>query len=111
MNGTMIAAHEGQTVHNSLIDAIVAQEIRRQNDARLAEALAGKKEAEDEVELMKRAYREYWQGKIIDARDQYARNPDPGPAARAAAGIAGLVIYVAASGWARLMASLGMDRR
>jgi hypothetical protein len=84
MSANIIAAHEGQTVHNSLIDAIVAQEIRRQNDARLAEALAGKKEAEDEVQLMKRAYREYWQGKIIDARDQYARNPDPGPAARAA---------------------------
>ena len=74
MNG-LIASHEGQEIHSTLIDALVAQEIRRQNNEQLAAALAGKKEAEDEAELMRKAYREYWQEKIDDANEMYQWNP------------------------------------
>lgn len=78
---TMIAAHEGQQVHNSLIDALVAQEMRRQRNAQLEAALAEKKGAEDEAELMRRAYRAYWKDRIVDARIEYGRNPEPSRAA------------------------------
>lgn len=97
MNANMIAAHEGQQVHNSLIDALVAQEIRRQNDARVAEALAGKKQAEDDAQLMRRAYIEFWTERIMDAHELYSRNPEPGRAARALLGAVGLVVLAFAA--------------
>lgn len=81
MSTNIIAAHEGQQVHNSLIDALVAQEMRRQRSAQLEAALAGKKGAEDEAQLMRRAYRAYWKEKIVDARIEYGRNPEPSRAA------------------------------
>ena len=93
----MIVTYEGQAVHNSLIDAIVAQEIRRQKDARLAEALAAKKQAEDESELMRRAYQELWQEKIDDANEKYQWNPDHGSAYRLMAGAAALVVLAFAA--------------
>ena len=99
---SMIAAHEGQAVHNSLIDAIVAQEIRRQNNAELAEALAAGKRAKDESELMRRAYREYWQEKIDDANDMYEWNPAHGRAFRALAGAAGVVVLAFAALFERI---------
>ena len=111
MSGQIIAAHEGQEVHNSLIDALVAQEIRRQNDARVAEALAAKQRAEDEAALMRRAYSEYWTGKIDDSAALYSRNPRPGRLATAALVAWALVALVIATGWHMLMASLGMDGR
>lgn len=80
----LIAAHEGQEVHNNLIDALVAQEIRRQKDVQLAEALEAKKKAEDEAELMRRAYSEYWQGQIDDSDVLYSRNHKPGKVATVA---------------------------
>ena len=72
---TIIAAHEGQTVHNNLIDALVSPEIRRQNNEQLAAALAEGRRARDESTLMRRAYREYWQEKIDDANEMYQWNP------------------------------------
>lgn len=104
MNGQMIAAHEGQTVHNSMIDALVAQEIRRQNDARLAKALAARKRAEDQSELMRAAYLAYWQEKIDDAVALYSWNPAPGPAARLLLGLWALVWWIIGREYRRLSA-------
>ena len=104
----MIKAYEGQRVHNSLVDALVAQEIERQQSAQLAEALAAGKRAQDENALMRKAYNEYWRERIEDADALYSRNPRPGRIRRALAGAYGLVVYVIAEEWRRLMAALGM---
>ena len=98
----MIVTYEGQEVHSSLIDAIVAQEIRRQNNIELAEALAAKKQAEDKSELMRRAYQELWQEKIDDANEKYQWNPDHGSAYRLMAGAAALVVLAFAALFERI---------
>lgn len=97
MSTNLIAAHEGQEIHSSWIDAIVAQEIRRQNDARVAEAQAARKQAEDDAQLMRRAYSEFWNERIADANELYSRNPEPGRTARALLGAFGLVVLAFAA--------------
>lgn len=108
MSGQMIAAHEGQEIHSSWIDAIVAQEIQRQNDARVAEAQAARKAAEDDAQLMRRAYSKFWTERIADANVRYSHNPAHGRAAMVMAGVIGLVVLVIATGWRTLMRALGM---
>ncbi len=108
MSTNLIAAHEGQQVHNTLVDALVAQEIKRRQNAELARALAEKEKAENEARRMRKAYAAYWMGKIIDARDEYSENPELEKGWRALLGIYGLAVYVVASGWNRLMEALNM---
>lgn len=102
MSANIIAAHEGQSVHNSLIDAIVAQEIRRQNDARVAEAVAARRRAETESQLMRAAYTAHWREKIDDAAEMYEWNPSPCRAARALMGGVGLVVLAFAALFERI---------
>ena len=104
----MIKTYEGQQVHSSLIDALVSQEIRRQQNAQLAEVLAAGRRAQDENALMRRVYNEYWRERIEDAEALYNQNPSPGRIARALGGLYGLAIYLIAKEWRRLMAALGM---
>ena len=108
MSNQMIAAHEGQEIHSTLIDALVAQESKRQNDARLAEEQAARKRAQDDAQLMHRAYHDYWAERIDDAAALYSHNTAHGRAAMVMTGVIGLVVLVIATGWRTLMRSLGM---
>jgi hypothetical protein len=106
---SMIIAHDGQQVHSSLIDALVAQEIQRQT------AIAKEKQAEAlrmaraETDMLRRTSRRYWRAQIMAARECYGYNPDPSPLARACAGLWGLIVYAVAVQWRRLMAAMGME--
>lgn len=51
----MIKAYEGQTVHNAMIDAIVKQEIERQNNARVAALEAENARLRDELALRRQS--------------------------------------------------------
>ena len=100
----MIKAYEGQAVHNTLIDALVEQEVERRENVQLTEAQAAIREARAQRDLMERVYKAYWMDEIIDAQLLYGKNKKPGPVARA-----GLILlaYVAL-GYDRLTRALGM---
>ena len=100
----MIKAYEGQIVHNSMIDALVAQEIERRETSQLDEARAALAAAEKDRDLMRRVYNAYWLDEIVDARMAYGENRRPGPVARA--GLIALA-YVALA-WERLTRALGI---
>ena len=88
-------------MHNSLIDALVSQEIRRQRDADAAASAAARKAANRDGVMMRRAYRRYWRRKIAEARRMYGDNPHPSRVERAVLGVYGLVIVKAAGWWSR----------
>ncbi len=95
----MIRAYEGQSVHNSIIDALVAQEIKRQNAAREREHAEALRRASEPGVMMRPAYEAYWALLIWRARRKYGRNPRYSKAARLLMGLYGLVILEIAETW------------
>lgn len=103
----MIKAYDGQTVHNSMIDALVAQEIQRQraiDDRTRAAAVA---ELERSAAMLRITSRKHWRRLIRQARRDYADNPQPGRMARTLLGLWGLVCYGVALAYHRQDAVLG----
>lgn len=70
----MIKSYEGQTVHNAMIDAIVAQEMKRQTNERVAELEAEVERLTTELELRKAREGRIYTRFIEDARRDY---PEP----------------------------------
>lgn len=100
----MIKTYEGQQVHNSLIDALVEQEIGRRESMLLEEARAALTAAEKDRDLMQLVYNAYWLDEITDARLAYSENRQPGPVAR----VALIALAYIALGWERLTRALGI---
>lgn len=89
----MIAAYETQRVHSSLIDALVAQEIKRQNAAReAAEAEKRKRIAADRKRI-----------KRIRRLRYYGHNPRPPLPIRWLLGTYGLIVLAIAEGYGKLL--------
>lgn len=81
----MVKAHDGQIVHNTLIDALVSQEIQRMNEARAKEDAQHEKEiaqriAELETRLYfaKRSNRRLVTNQLEEARRNYKPPKKPG---------------------------------
>lgn len=106
---SVIIAHDGQQVHSTLIDALVAQEIQRQTAIADRERAEAQRMARAETDILRRTSRRYWRAQIMAARECYGYNPDPSPLARALAGLYGLIVYAVAVEWRRLMAAMGME--
>ena len=71
----MIKAYESQTVHSAMIDAIVAQEIERQNSVRVAELEAENARLRAELELRRQK-----DGRIYSKLIESAERDYPVPA-------------------------------
>ena len=104
----MIKAYESQSVHNSLVDALVEQEIRRQNALAAVQRSAEMEAAKRDNTMMRIANRRYWSGQIARAEEDYGYNPDPPAAVRLLEGWAGLALLTVAGQWRRLMEALDM---
>ena len=73
----LIKSYETQRVNNSMINALVKQEIERQNCARIAELEAEVARLREELELRKQKDRYVYTRFLEDAEQHYAE-PDPG---------------------------------
>ena len=71
----VIKAYDGQRVHSAMIDAIVAQEMQRQTDARVKELEAEVARLEAELEIRKQRDGRMFSRFIADAERDY---PEPG---------------------------------
>lgn len=100
----MIRTYDGQCVHNSFIDALVAQEIKRQNAEREREHAAEMKTVEVQRDMMRRGYAGYWEHEIRKARRKYGRNPKPSRFSRALWGAVGLIV-LEVDGWYRWLSA------
>ena len=101
---SVVATYEGQQVHSNLIDALVDQEIKRQNAEREREHAAEMKTVEVQRDMMRRGYAGYWALKIWKARRKYGRNPKPTRFSRALWGAVGLIV-LEVDGWYRWMSA------
>lgn len=73
----MIKAYESQCVHNAMIDALVAQEIRRQNCARIEELEKENARLREALELRRLKDRYVYTRFVEDAERNYPE-PDRG---------------------------------
>ena len=90
----MIKAYEGQQVHNSMIDALVAQEVKRQTAIGDAERAKAVDELRMQNIMMKNTTRRYWKAKIRQADRDYGHDRRPGPVARALWAVYGLFVLL-----------------
>lgn len=100
----MIKAYEGQTVHNAMIDAIVRQEMERQNNARVAELEAENARLRDELALRRQKDAAVYTRFIRDAARDY---PEPRRGTRLGDVLWALVGYVVL-GFGALFERLGV---
>ena len=95
----MITSYDGQRAHNQMIDALVRQEILRQNAEterrHAAEVLA----AGEAGAMMRPAYSRYWSREIRRARRKYGHNPAPSRLSRALLGAYGLMVLEVSEWW------------
>ena len=90
----MIKSYEGQRVHNSLIDALVEQEVRRQAAIGEAERAAAVEKMQMQNIMMRNTSRKYWRAKIRQADRDYGHDRRPGPVARALWAVYGLFVLL-----------------
>lgn len=69
---TVISAYPGQKVHNAMIDALVKQEINRQNCARIEELEAEVARLKEELELRRQKDKYVYSRFVEDAERNYA---------------------------------------
>lgn len=90
-----------------MIDALVAQEIQRQNAETARSHAAEVRAAGQDGIMMRPAYSRYWAREIRRARRKYGHNPEPSRLARALLGAYGLIVLEVIEWW-RMM---GMSAR
>ena len=99
----MIQAYAGQSVHNAMVDAIVAEELRRQQAARAAEETRKAEARSREMRelrmrlAMSRAQNERLNAQLIEKTGRAYRQPERRPVRDALWGLYGLAVLAAAA--------------